>query len=876
MTLFHGSSKRPASFILFALLCFSGATPALAADTWTTPHPGLRLLHRTTTAPLQIWSLQVDTCARGVRHRATKEDERQRTPTSFRNLVGAQAVINGDFFNYTGYVPIGMAVGDGVKWHDDSGSMGFLAAGNDRLFLSPTEAVVTSLEGWIREAVGGFPTLVRDGVAQYGATAPSHCPERHPRTAVGLSRDRQHLYLVVVDGRTTASRGMTCNELADLMVDLGAYSALNLDGGGSTAMSIAGLGTVNDPSDGSERVVSNHWAVFASGSGAPGSCDLWMDELIVDSGVLNQGRGTDVDGDGRADFCARGAAGFRCYPSTGAGFSTEPWLIPELSDAAGFDAENAFSTIRTGDVNGDGRMDVCARGADGVRCWPSTGAGFGPAFSGPAWTDGSGWGALQHASSFRLADVTGDGLDDFCALAAAGWICHPSTGTGIGNSMAGPAWTAANGWHQPYYFGTIRTGDLDGDGREDVCARGGAGMWCALSTGTGFSPMFAGPAWNNDSGFTDVAYWTTIRMVDLDGDGAAELCARTADGVACHRYLGGQTFGPALAGPGLTDASGWKDMDNSSTIRFADLDGDGDLDLCARANAGIRCWLFDQDAWGSQLSGPAWDEASGWDDFRLYTSIHLGDLDGDGRADLCARGAEGVRCHLSTGAGFGPELVGPALTDASGWAGYPYFSTVRFGGVVRPDTCEVVSDDDATCDGVDDDCDGAFDEDADAACDDLDACNGVESCYGAGCAPGAPPDCGGRGCLPTSGCCPEGTVLQGGACEAAVSCDPDQDTCDDHDRCNGIEACDPAGGVCVLQADPLSCGDRGCLPTSGCCPEGTHVEGQACVLDDTQPKGTGADGCGCRTHTPGRTAALPLLLCLGLLSFLRRRVISRG
>ena len=862
---------RAAFFLAPILAAIVMARTAKAADTWTTPHPGLRLLHRTTTAPLQIWALQVDACARGVSHRATSLGERQRTPTSFRNLVGAQAVINGDFFSYTDYYPIGMAVGEGTLWHDDNGSFGFLAAGNDRLFLSPAEAVVTSLEGWIRQAVGGYPTLVRDGAAQYGATAPSHCPERHPRTAVGLSRDRQHLYLVVVDGRTTASRGMTCDELADLMVDLGAFSALNLDGGGSTAMSISGLGTVNDPSDGSERVVSNHWAVFADGTGAPGSCDLWMDELIVDSGVLNQGRSTDVDGDGRSDFCARGAAGLRCYLSTGSGFSPDPWLISELSDEAGFSTELHYSTIRTGDLDGDGRMDVCARGAEGVRCWASTGSGFGPAFAGPTWTDGSGWGALQHASTFRLADVTGDGRDDFCALAAAGWVCYPSTGSGLGASMAGPAWTSANGWHQPYYYGTIRTGDLDGDGRADVCARGSAGMWCALSTGTGFAPMFAGPAWSNDAGFTDVAYWTTIRLADLDGDGAAELCARTPDGVACHRYQGNETFGPALLGPGLTDASGWKDLDNTSTIRLGDLDGDGDLDLCARANAGIRCWLFESDAWGSQLEGPAWDEASGWDDFRLYASINLGDLDGDGRADLCARGADGVRCHLSTGAGFGSELVGPSLTDASGWAGYPYFSTIRFGGTVPPVTCVPVADDDATCDAADDDCDGILDEDADAACDDQDACNGLETCDGAGCAAGTPPDCAGRGCLPESGCCPEGTVLQGGACVPSVSCDPEQDTCDDLDRCNGVEVCDPEQGVCVLDADPLDCGERGCLPTSGCCPQGTHVEGGACVLDESDPGARADAGCGCATHGPVRRTAAPLLLLVLALLALRRR-----
>ncbi len=859
----------PFLFTLIAVsLSLAVAAPAMATDTWTTPHPGVRLLHRTTADPLEIFALQVDACARGVSHRATTETERQRTPTSFRNLIGAQAVINGDFFNYTGYIPTGLAVGDGTKWHDDNASMGFLVAGADHLFLSPTEAVVSTLEGWMRNAVGGFPTLVRDGVAQYGATAPSHCPERHPRTVVGLSKDRQYLFLVVVDGRSTASRGMTCDELADLMVDLGAWTALNFDGGGSSVMSVAGLGTVNTPSDGSERVVSNHWAVFADGTGAPGSCDLWMDELIVDSGVLNQGGSTDVNGDGQSDFCARGAAGLRCYISSGAGFLPDPWIIADLSDAAGFSSELTYSTIRTGDINGDGLMDVCARGADGVRCWPSTGTSFGAAINGPSWTDGSGWAALQHASTFRLSDVNGDGLDDFCALAASGWLCYPSTGSGIGASITGPAWTGANGWHQPYYFGTIRTGDLDGDGRKDVCGRGAAGMWCALSTGTSFTPMFSGPAWSDDAGFTDVAYWTTIRMVDIDADGADELCARTSAGIECYRYAGGNAFGPAIPGPQLSDATGWRDMDNTSTIRFADIDGDRDLDICARANAGIRCWRFDGTAWGSQVDGPAWDEASGWDDFRLYTSIHFGDLNHDGLADLCGRSAEGVRCHLSTGDAFGPEITGPALTDASGWAAYPYFSTIRFGGNVPIVTCEPVADDDLTCDGVDDDCDGSLDEDAAAACDDSDACNGLESCDGGGCLPGAPPDCDGRGCLPASGCCPEGTTLQGGSCEPAVSCDPGNDLCDDFDRCNGLESCDPEQGICVA-VDPLECGERGCLPATGCCPQGTHVEEGACVLDDTKPKSAGT-GCGCVTHSPSGPRPFPLMLLAALLLFFRR------
>ena len=83
----------------------------------------------------------------------------------------------------------------------------------------------------------------------------------HPRTAVGIDADGRTLLILVVDGRSAVSRGYTMVELADLMTALGAENALNLDGGGSSAMyTRAGTGAmaiVNEPSDGAERKVAN-------------------------------------------------------------------------------------------------------------------------------------------------------------------------------------------------------------------------------------------------------------------------------------------------------------------------------------------------------------------------------------------------------------------------------------------------------------------------------------------------------------------------------------------------------------------------------------------------------------------------------------------
>ena len=110
----------------------------------------------------------------------------------------------------------------------------------------------------IETAVGGGAILVRDGVVQ---TEFSHnISGTNPRTAIGLDETGKKVTLVVLDGRRADAKGMTQTELAELMVELGCYSALNFDGGGSSVMVTKEMGeqkVVNTPSDGSLRKVSN-------------------------------------------------------------------------------------------------------------------------------------------------------------------------------------------------------------------------------------------------------------------------------------------------------------------------------------------------------------------------------------------------------------------------------------------------------------------------------------------------------------------------------------------------------------------------------------------------------------------------------------------
>jgi phosphodiester glycosidase len=111
--------------------------------------------------------------------------------------------------------------------------------------------------------IGGWPRILRDGknvaadAATVEGTISRNAEMRHPRTAVGYSRDGSTLFLLTVDGRSESSGGMTLVELANMMRKLGAWQAMNFDGGGSTTMVIDGA-LVNKPSDKEgERAVGN-------------------------------------------------------------------------------------------------------------------------------------------------------------------------------------------------------------------------------------------------------------------------------------------------------------------------------------------------------------------------------------------------------------------------------------------------------------------------------------------------------------------------------------------------------------------------------------------------------------------------------------------
>jgi exopolysaccharide biosynthesis protein len=131
---------------------------------------------------------------------------------------------------------------------------------------------IASTPDWsnIKMSVSGCSILVDKGnIPSKFSYAPSDVAAASPKTAIGSSKDGKLLYMVTIDGRQTASVGMSLKDLASYMKSIGAYNAICMDGGGSTTMVARTVGNsdvsiVNLPSDGSARSVSTGIGVFTS------------------------------------------------------------------------------------------------------------------------------------------------------------------------------------------------------------------------------------------------------------------------------------------------------------------------------------------------------------------------------------------------------------------------------------------------------------------------------------------------------------------------------------------------------------------------------------------------------------------------------------
>ncbi len=233
--------------------------------------------------PMVVHVLSIDLHKDGMQFLVTPADRTDgaplctRTTSRFLAEHKLQIAINGDGFSYLNpaqFDPLDYCRngGDPVRPNGFSASRGKAYSKGTRfqpvVYIQSNNSIAFGAYGGnLYNAISGDRMLVDKGKPLAGLSV--DVPE--PRTALGLSRNGRTLILMVVDGRQPEySSGAALTDLANLLIEYGAYTSLNLDGGGSSTMVVEGKNgqprLLNSPIDnnvpGRERAVANHLGIY--------------------------------------------------------------------------------------------------------------------------------------------------------------------------------------------------------------------------------------------------------------------------------------------------------------------------------------------------------------------------------------------------------------------------------------------------------------------------------------------------------------------------------------------------------------------------------------------------------------------------------------
>jgi len=171
--------------------------------------------------------------------------------------------VNGDYYgaNSTGYViRNGVVYRDTVRENSNNGDLAIYKDGSFKIIYEDQISAEQLVKDGVVNLLAFGPALVENGEIAVGTNEEvGQAMASNPRTAIGII-DENHYIIVVSDGRTSESEGLSLYQLAEVMKSYGAKTAYNLDGGGSSTLYFNGQ-VINKPTTGgnkiSERAVSD-------------------------------------------------------------------------------------------------------------------------------------------------------------------------------------------------------------------------------------------------------------------------------------------------------------------------------------------------------------------------------------------------------------------------------------------------------------------------------------------------------------------------------------------------------------------------------------------------------------------------------------------
>ena len=175
----------------------------------------------------------------------------------------AVLAVNGDYYgaNSTGYViRNGVVYRDTVRENSSNGDLAIYKDGSFKIIYEDQISADQLVKDGVVNLLAFGPALVENSEIAVGTNEEvGQAMASNPRTAIGII-DENHYIIVVSDGRTSESKGLSLYQMAEIMKSYGVKTAYNLDGGGSSTLYFNGQ-VINKPTTGgnkiSERAVSD-------------------------------------------------------------------------------------------------------------------------------------------------------------------------------------------------------------------------------------------------------------------------------------------------------------------------------------------------------------------------------------------------------------------------------------------------------------------------------------------------------------------------------------------------------------------------------------------------------------------------------------------
>ena len=333
---------------------------------------------------------------------------------------------------------------------------------------------------------------------------------------------------------------------------------------------------------------------------------------------------------------------------------------------------NYTTSVATGDVDGDGLEEyVIGRRTDvNMRfvILDDAAAGFAQLFSG-----GSGWGSGNYATSVATGDVDGDGLDEVIIgrhsdVNMRYVILDDKNANFVQLHQGGQDWGSGN------YTTSVAAGDLDGDGLDEVIIgrRTDVNMRYEILDDAlaGFARLHEG-----GNGWGSGNYTTSVAAGDLDGDGLDEvIIGRRSNVNMRYEILDDAKAGFAQIHEG---GNGWGSGNYTTSVAAGDVDGDGleEVVIGRRSNVNMRYLILDDAAAGfAQIH----EGGNGWGSGNYTTSVAAGDLDNDGLDEVIIGRRSNVNMRYlildDAAAGFAQLHEG-----GNGWGSGNYTTSVAAG-----------------------------------------------------------------------------------------------------------------------------------------------------------------------------------------------------